>query len=188
MRKLTNALMMGIAATTTGIIMGSGSAYGANLSFTGNLNDPNDTPSFFFTADGSSTVTIQSSSYAIGGFDPILTLFDAADLFVLEQEDIGAGNLDFQLSQVLPGGNYRAVISAFANFANQPSFADGFTNTGDFFDRTSAYAVDIQGVSPSATSVPEPSSLIGTAVAGFAVVGLKCKLAASRKTNHKSSR
>lgn len=179
--------------------MGSGAAYSANLSFTGNLNDANDTPSFFFTADGTSTVDIRSYSYAggvnaegttiaAGGFDPILTLFDASDNFFLEQEDIGLGNLDFQVSQVLPAGNYRAVISAFANFANQPNFAAGFNNTGDFFGQTSAYAFDIQGVNQSATAVPEPASLIGTAVAGFAVVGLKRKLTASRKTNQKSSR
>lgn len=176
-----NVMMLGIAATATGLLI-SAPARAANFSFSGNLNGANDTPSFLLVADGISTVNIQSSSYANGGFDPILTLFDATDNFLLEREDIGQPNLlDFQLNQVLPAGNYRAVISAFANFANQPNFTNGFGGGGDFFGRTSAYAFTIQGVTQAnAVAVPEPVSLIGAVVAGFAAVRLKRKLSSKK--------
>ena len=164
-------MMLGIAAIAT-------PAHAANFSFSGNLNGVNDTPSFLFVADGISTVNIQSSSYANGGFDPILTLFGATDNFLLEREDIGQPDLlDFQLTQVLPAGNYRAVISAFANFANRPNFTNGFGGGGDFFGRTPAYAFTIGGVTQAnAVAVPEPISLVGTMVAGLAVARLKRKL------------
>lgn len=176
-RGVTNVMVLGMAST--GIVLASAPARAASFSFAGNLNGVNDTPSFFLVADGSSTVNIQSSSYAAGGFDPILTLFDGNDNFFLEREDIAQPNLlDFQLIQVLPAGNYRAVISAFANFANGTNFNSGFGGGGDFFGRTPAYALTIQGVTQAnAVAIPEPASLIGTLVGGFAIARLKRKLA-----------
>jgi hypothetical protein len=178
LRGVANAMMLGIASTATDGLLMSTPALAANFSFSGNLNGVNDTPSFLFVADGISTVNIQSSSYANGGFDPILTLFGATDNFLLEREDIGQPDLlDFQLTQVLPAGNYRAVISAFANFANRPNFTNGFGGGGDFFGRTPAYALTIQGVTQAnAVAVPEPISLVGTIVAGLAIARFKRKL------------
>jgi hypothetical protein len=134
-RGVANLMMLGIAST--GIVLASAPARAANFSFLENLNGVNDTPSFLLVDDGFSTVNIQSSSYANGGFDPILTLFDTNDNFVLKQEDIVQLNLlDFQLTQVLPAENYRAVISAFANFASRSNFTSGFGGGGDFFGIT----------------------------------------------------
>ena len=201
LRSIANTLMLGIAATATGMVMASSPANAANLSLTGNLADANDTPSFFFTADGTSTVTIRSYSWgsgtnaqgttiAAGGFDPVLTLFNSIDgNYILDRDDISSTpqNLDFQLSQVLAAGNYRAVISASGNYANGAfpggNFSDGFTGGTDFFGRTSAYAFDILNVNNTTpTAVPEPSSLIGTAIAGFTVAMFKRKLSSSKKS------
>jgi hypothetical protein len=182
------------------MVLGSAPAYGANFSFTGSFNNPNDTPSFFFTADGTSTVNFRTygwgggtnaagTTIAGGGFDPILTLFDAADNFVLQQDD--AIGFDFNVNEMLAAGSYRAVISTFPNFSNGTNFANGFENNGNFNGRTSAYAFDILNVTKAtgvnSTAVPEPSNLIGTAVAGFVVIGLKRKLAAGKTAKLKIS-
>jgi hypothetical protein len=199
-RGIANTLMLGIAATTTGMLMACSPANAANLSLTGNLADANDIASFFFTADGTSTVTIRSYSWgggtnaqgttiAPGGFDPVLTLFNSTNgNYILDRDDISSTplNLDFQLSQVLAAGNYRAVLSASGNYANGAfpggNFSDGFTGGTDFFGRTSAYAFDILNVNNTTpTAVPEPSSLIGTAVAGFTVVMFRRKLSSKKK-------
>ena len=141
------------------------------------------------------TVRIQSTSYATGGFDPNLTLFDASDNYFDEREDIAVGNLNFLYDEPLAPGNYRAVIAARGN--NSAGFGDintPFFGQGTFDGRTSAFAFTIEGDSvtsaiaaPIATAVPEPMSLFGTTLAGFAVAGLKRKLASSKTTQLKIS-
>lgn len=196
MKNFTFAKPIGIAATMMGIAIGAAPANAANFSFTGTFGtNPNSAPSYLFTADGTSTVTIRSFSYsggtnaagtviAAGGFDPILTLFNGTTgAFITEQEDIGP-SLDFRLSQILPAGNYRAVITAFSNFAVQPNYSDGFAGGGDFYGRTPNYAFDILNVNnavAAATSVPEPADLVGTIIAGCSVVMFKRKLSSGKK-------
>jgi hypothetical protein len=194
MKNFTLIALMGIVATTTAMAIESAPASAANLSLTGTFGtNPDATPSYTFTADGTSNVTIRSYSWggginaagtviSAGGFDPILTLFnDTTGAFFTEQEDIGP-SLDFQLSQILPAGNYRAVISAFANYAVGPNYVNGFTGGGDFFGRTSNYAFDILNVNNLAvTAVPEPDNLVGIIAAGFSVVMFNRKLSSSKK-------
>jgi hypothetical protein len=187
-----NAMLIGIA-TSIGMVMSSAPATAVNLSFTGNLADPNAKPSFTFTADGTSNVTIQSSSWGgginaagtnipAGGFDLNLTLFDAAGNWYDERDDVDIGNLDFQFSGVLPAGTYQATIAAFGNnSAGFGTLATPFNGAGDFDNRTSAYAFDILNASLTVTNVPEPSSLIGTALAGFTGVMFKRKLSLNKK-------
>jgi hypothetical protein len=193
-KNLVNAILIG-SATSIGMVANLTPAHGANLSFTGNLADPNATALFTFTADGTSNVTIESRSWSgginaagtnipAGGFDLNLTLFDAAGNWYDERDDIGVGNLDFQFSGVLPAGTYQVTIAAFGN--NSAGFgiiATPFNGAGDFDNRTSAYAVDVLNVNANSTAVLEPDSLIGTALAGFAVVCFKGKLASVRGGN-----
>ncbi len=194
MKKHTIAMLMGVA-TTTGAMLGAMPAYSA--SFSGTLTTANDIYSVFFSSDGKSTINFKSYGYnggknaagttfVAGGFDPILTIFDPNDKWREEQNVSPSGLPDFDFDRVLPAGNYRAVLSVFENFSLPGnSFSDGFPGSNLGFDgRTSAYAFDI--VTQSSTAVPEPASLIGTVVAGFAVVGLKRKLVLSKKANHKS--
>jgi hypothetical protein len=191
-RVFVNTILLGIM-TSTGIVMKSAPAHGANLSLTGNLADPNDTALFAFTADGISNVTIQSYSWgggtndagtaiAAGGFDLNLTLFDPAGNWYDERDDIGFGNLDFQFSEVLPAGTYQLAIAAFGNnSAGFGTISTPFNGAGDFQGRTSAYAFDLITVSANSTNVPEPSSLIGTVVAGFTVIMFKRKSGSRKK-------
>jgi hypothetical protein len=188
----TKAMMLGIAVTAMSAIA-SKPAHAANLSYAGNFTDPNNAPSFSFTADGTSTVTFRSSSWGTGGFDIALSLFDEAGNWQSEHDDIGGGNLDFNFSSILAAGNYQAVITAFGNSPlgsfRGGTLSAGFTNTGRDFAQdgvTSAYAFEILNVNnvtlpPTSTAVPEPSDLIGTVVAGFSVVMLKRKLDSNKK-------
>jgi hypothetical protein len=205
MKNLTNlissgfakTIVLGIAATTMDAIA-SRPAQAANLSFTGNFTNANDLPSFIFTADGISTVTIKSFSYgggtnangtpiSSGGFDLNLALFRESGVGVAERNDIAQpDNLDFNFSSILSAGNYQAIIFANGNYfdgeVEGSNLSRGFTNEGDFFGRTNAYAFDILNVNNTAsTAVPEPSDLIGTVVAGFSVMMLKRKLGSSKK-------
>lgn len=176
-KSFATATLLGIAATTAGVSMGSAPAQAATFSFSGNLANPNDVQFASFTVNATSPVTIASSSWANGGFDPNLTIFDAAGNWFDERDDIGINNLDFLFSEILPAGNYQVAIAAFGN--NSAGFgttSTPFNGAGDFQGLTSAYAFTITTVDPIATAVPEPMSIIGTAIAGFAAIGLKRKL------------
>ena len=144
-------------------------------------------------------MTIQSLSYsggrnaasntiAAGGFDVNLALFNAAGNFVDERYDISSNNLDFNYTGVLAQGNYQAIILANGNYPNGAypggKLSDGFTNTGDFFGQTSAYAFDILNVtsaSTAATAVPEPFTIVGTLIGGATALRMRKRLKATNK-------
>jgi hypothetical protein len=218
MRNFTIATILGIAATTTGMMLAATPTNAADLSFnigtlpdtsntfsTGILPTPNAIVSYLFTLDSDSAVTFQSYSWgggtnaagnaiASGGFDPLLTLFNGTNgAYILDQDNtFGTSNLDFKLSQDLAAGNYRAVISVSGNYANATgptgNFSQGFTRgatDADFANVTSAYAFEIKVAKKPATTVPEPSDLIGTVVAGFTVVMLRRRLSSSKQEINK---
>jgi hypothetical protein len=201
MKNTSLAIGLGISALTS-ILLQSAPAQAANFSFAGNLANANAKPTFNFTTDGTSTVTIQSYSYGGGtntfgtpipggGFDLNLALFDAAGNGIDERDDIGPNNLDFRYTGVLARGNYQAIIFANGNYPNGAfpggKLADGFTNTGDLFGRTSAYAFDILNVTSASavattpTSVPEPFTIVGTLIGGAAALKMKKRLKATNK-------
>jgi hypothetical protein len=193
MKNISIAIGLGISAIT-GIVLQAAPAQAANFSFSGNLANSNAKPTFFFTVDTPSTVTIQSSSYAAGGFDLNLALFDAAGNGVDESDDIGGllpngqPNLDFKYMNVLTKGSYQAIIFANGNYPNGAypggKLSDGFTNQGDFFGRTSAYAFDILNVttaSAASTAVPEPFTIVGTLIGGTAALRLRKRLKSNNK-------
>jgi hypothetical protein len=206
MKNTSIAIGLGISAIT-GILLQSAPATAANFSFSGNLANPNARPTFNFVSDGTSTVTIQSYSYGGGtnaagntilggGFDLNLALFDAAGNGVDESDDIGGtgkNNLDFSYTpnnptKTLPSGTYQAIIFANGNYPNGAypggKLSDGFTNTGDFFGRNSAYAFDILNVtsaSTAATAVPEPFTIVGTLIGGTAALKMRKRLKITNK-------
>ncbi|WP_373541826.1 DVUA0089 family protein [Chamaesiphon sp.] len=199
------AMMLGITTATTGIAMKAAPARAASLSFVGSFapTTPNQLFSLTFTTTSSSLVNFRSYGYdggtnatgatiSAGGFDPILTVFDnPTGNFIFEQNGTDTGATDFNVDRTLAAGDYRVVISAFANFLNQQpnplvprNIADGFENEGDFFGREPDYAFDINNVNlVSTTAVPEPSDFIGTVVAGFGVVMFKRKFSSIKKQN-----
>jgi hypothetical protein len=200
MKNLPISTLLGVAATT-GIALVTTPAQATDLSFTGSIGtNPDTIQSFFFTANGSVTIrsygwgggtNAQGTAIVSGGFDPVLTLFDAdTGAYILDRDDdIG---LDFNLVENLTG-NYRAVLSVQGNNANGAfpggNFADGFTadtpgNGTSFFGRTPAYAIDILNVNNiTTTAVPEPFTLVGTLIGGTVALRMRKKLSANMSNN-----
>ena len=112
-------------------------AHAADFSFTGVFRADNDKVFFDFTANGSSTITLRSFSYAggvnaagmtieRGGFDPILSLYDLSTGLLIRTVDDGPdpvpadvvtnARFDTNFSQMIAAGSYRVFITQFNNF------------------------------------------------------------------------
>jgi hypothetical protein len=189
MKNTSIAIGLGISALTS-IVLQAAPAQAANFSFTGNLANPNAKAQYSFTADGVSTVTIQSSSWAAGGFDPNLTIFNPDGTWRDEREDIGLNNLDFRYTGILPAGTYQAVIAAFGNnSAGFGTITTPFNGAGDFgrnavgANRTSAFAFDILNVTSASTTtaVPEPFTIVGTLLGGASALRMRKRFKATNK-------
>lgn len=98
---------------------------------------------FTFSVEDVSDVTLFSSSYANGGFDPMLFLWNGDGSSLLESQDDHPGGVpssalsngvsypvgDFDayfVVNALPIGEYIVAISAYANWHNGSALADGF--------------------------------------------------------------
>jgi hypothetical protein len=187
MRKFTIATILGITTAATGVTS-IAPAHGA--SFTGSLVNADAIAALPFTSTGSQ-LTFKSFSYnggtnaagtviPAGGFSPVLTLFTASGSYI---KDYPVASEDLNFTDTLAPGNYQAVVSTFGRFFDFPTktnLSQGFDGSGDFFGRTANYAVDIVAA-PSATAVPEPSSLIGITLAGVSAFKLKRKLSSGKK-------
>jgi hypothetical protein len=139
---------------------------------------------FSFTADGSTAITLQTTSYAgNNGFDPMLTLFRSDGLYLGENDDkvvnveydaLISGNGNF------PVGTYWLALSLSGNapnLVNNGYFtnASGFQQSGNFtgalngcsdpalpfcnwdgINRTGDWAVDITGALTAQTEATTP--------------------------------
>jgi PEP-CTERM motif len=161
------------------------------LSSQGTFNADNDRPQFTFSLLTASTLTFSTSSYnggfnaqgafiAPGGFDPILTLFDAGGNFIREfVNPLGPGDILEMFT--LDAGDYILVITQFDNFA-PGNLADGFIHDSDpaftsrfvisgtgasapFVDvngnqRNGNYAFDVTAQGGPPQAIPEPATLL----------------------------
>lgn len=146
------------------LLLGSNAAYSVpmNFSFTGNFSQDDDVQLFNFSTDGATTAYFVSYGYgggtqadgnvvSHGGFDTILTLFDAAGNFIDDNDDgsgscftaaagIGgsSGNADPNtgstwdtcFSSMLAAGDYILAVTQYDNFAADATLGDGFENDG----------------------------------------------------------
>ncbi len=117
--------------------------------FTGNLTTDDDVFTATVQIDTAGTYRFQSWSYAggtmadgtviaAGGFDVILSVFDAAGQ-LLKQDDDGVDRLDpanglhfdagFNL--LLDPGSYTLAVTQYDNFAFGPNLSDGFMKQGE---------------------------------------------------------
>lgn len=112
--------------------------------YSGNLTYHNDVLQFRFSVTESSLVTLFSSSWHRGGFDPIMALWDAAGNLLMEQDDghnVGTtmsngveyrhGNWDSYFSQIVDAGSYIVTIATYNNWALGSLLSDGFTFDSD---------------------------------------------------------
>lgn len=70
-----------------------GAASAATFSFSGNFTTDSDRQSYFFTVKSAGTVVISTSSYASGGFDPSLAVFDSGGNLIATNRDGGCANV-----------------------------------------------------------------------------------------------
>lgn len=133
-----------------------GVAAAGNFSYTGAFSQDDQLQVFLFTAPSASTV-VRTWSYAgginaagqmilPGGFDPILTVFDATGGLVagsplIDSNNDGAGvDTDpatgnafdslLVLNLLTPGSTYALILSQNDNVANGPTYGDGFGRSG----------------------------------------------------------
>lgn len=172
----------------------AGSVFAGDFSFTGNLKDGSEVQPFFFTVTEPASVTLQTLSYSggtnaagtvipDGGFDPIITLFNAISGQRIAADDDGGNQLDSFIGGVSEG-NYFATVTQYPNFSSGSQLADGFPqhNGGIFGD--SHWAVDILNASSAAVGVPyinpipEPETY-AMLVAGLGLLGWRMRSARS---------
>jgi hypothetical protein len=181
------------------------------ISLGGFFSRDDEVRAFEFTIATDSLVTIETVSYGGGdlvgfgfadpggGFDPIISLFDSAGLFLDEDDDdddgLGSTNADVVtgeafdafLQPVLAAGTYTLVITQFDNFflgvvgdhisagfefVGDPFFTSIFgCGAGQFCDVSapSDSRVNRFSFNLSAVSVPEPTAL---ALLGFGLLGV----------------
>jgi hypothetical protein len=141
----------GSAAASRTFTVTVGAATGSSASFSGSFTQDSTVQLFSFTADGSSTVKIRTGSYAQGGFDPLLTLFDAfgrqigfiePNGYLNDDGDNGGACslvaadpnsklcLDSLYQGVLPAGKYWLALTESNNFSATINLADGFNWDG----------------------------------------------------------
>jgi hypothetical protein len=145
-----------LSGITFVFLLCSVAASATDFSFTGTFSQDDQLEIFQFTAP-SSSVLLRTWSYAggtnaagtliaPGGFDPVLSLFDATAGLVASSpleatNDDGAGvavdpatgnafDSLLQINTLLVGNTYVLVLSQSGNFAFGPTFGDGFSQQG----------------------------------------------------------
>lgn len=157
------------ALTLAASIAVSVPARATDFDFSGTFEQDNDVLLFDFDIDAGSTVTIFSSSWVNGGFDPVLTLFDSAGNFIDYQDD-GAftGSTlsngvnynhdvwDIYFTSFLPAGSYQASLTQFNNIPLGFSLSDGFLYDGAGNENFTAAFGCSQGSFCGAASIDDP--------------------------------
>lgn len=141
-----NAIAKLSIASVSSVLIALGiakSAQALDFDFSGAFQNDNDVLSFDFTVGSDSTITIFSSSWDDGGFDPILAIWDSNGNLIEEQDDGGligselsnSVSYDYDVwdsyyTKFLTAGNYTATVAQYNNFAVGSSLSDGFRYDG----------------------------------------------------------
>jgi hypothetical protein len=128
---------------TLGCLGTTKTAQAADFHFFGNFTKDNDVFLLDFTVNSDSNVTIFSSSWDDGGFDPILAIWDSNGNRVKQQDDGDATGSeisngisynydlwDTYFSMLLTPGSYTATIAQYNNFAKGSNLSNGFEHDG----------------------------------------------------------
>ena len=125
-----------------------------NFSFEDSFSKDDDVALLSFSADGVSMVRVISYGYGggtlsngnvvnPGGFDPIITLFDAGGLKVVDNDDASSSgcsvgtdpvtgfSFDACIDKTLAAGTYTVALTQYKNFALGPNLLNGFERDGE---------------------------------------------------------
>lgn len=184
--KWSLSTVIGAAALALGLSSGAQAAL-SNFSFSGTFSQDDNVQLFNFTSDGVGTAYIVSYGYAggtqangttwaQGGFDTILTLFDSTGALINSNDD-GSSGCFSAAAGVAPGtvngnsdsntgslydtcfaasllaGTYTVAVTQYDNFAAGSNLSDGFDQdgTGNF---TAGFASCTQGRFCDVTDTP----------------------------------
>lgn len=148
-----------------------------SFAFNGSLPQGDAVASIDFTVSQFEQWLFYTTSYATGGFDPVLTLFERNGLFQADNDDApffavpkpAPSDFDSFIEIQLEPGDYTLAVSQTGNFSSVGStLSDPFSGAGTlagFGGRTSAFAA--VGV-----AVPEPGSAALLLAGAGAAVGL----------------
>ena len=146
--------------------------HASTFSTSGVFSADNSTYELTFSVAGATNYSAATTSYATGGFIPVLTLFN--DTTGAPIDDNGSAVSDASLSDLLSAGTYDLFLTEFPNVA-VGNLSDGFefasvpNITGQLEGGTGMFVDDITGqqrtanyaLTASSTAVtPEPSSLL----------------------------
>lgn len=172
-------LILGLVAALVFCVCST--SYALDFDFFGDMTYHNDVLQFGFTSAGSGNVTLFSSSWDDGGFDPMLGLWDSGGTLIYFQDDghyTGStlsngvsythGTWDSYYTAPIGIGDYIVTLSTYNNFNNSSSLSDGFYMDGqapilieDWNQpangyRTNDYAFHILNVSEASGPDDEP--------------------------------
>lgn len=168
-------------------------AQAALINLSGNFTQDDDVQLFHYQVANTGLVTVSTTSFATGGFSPILTLFDAAGQYQFDNSGYGS-SADATITWNSLGGQwYIVALTQYDNSSVGPALSDGFVRSGQgnftaaspfnpptpggsFLlpgpeQRTSAWAVEFSSADPTltASAVPEPSTML-TSIFGGAIL------------------
>lgn len=165
-------------------------AHADSFSASGTFTTDDQVYEYDFSSTTAQNYSFTTTSYASGGFVPLLTLFSGAGDFLAASSEGPGPTTDASLMDTLSPGNYILTLTEFPNVANG-NYADGFlfagdpTITGDscsmpgtsFVDDTSTACTQRTGnyaLNVTSSPTPEPSSWL-LVLPGAAILALSSR-------------
>lgn len=183
--RLSHCLLFPVAAMTFSL-----PAFAETVS--GTIVNHNDVVQIPITLTEQGSLTIWTTSYGSGGFDPIVTLWFGGSMVGYNDDgyewlDPAQGVYDSILGLPnLAPGEYLLTVTSYDNFANGTSLSEGFVYDGatptpiEQWWSAGSGNYTVHWTTGPVAAIPEPSSA-AMLLAGLAIAGFTCRRRAGRK-------